>query len=85
MATTTNILVGETEGWTLVASSPAAITLKSNAPPWMDFAVAIAGSLPAVDFVGEQHPGGTSWESQGFIGNLYVKAYDEAHQFAVTI
>jgi len=83
MAATTNIIIDKTAGWTLIASSPGAITLKSNAPSWMAFATAIASSLPAADFVGEQHPGGTSWESQGFAGNLYAKTYD-AHHFAVT-
>jgi hypothetical protein len=50
----------------------------------MTFAVAIASSPPPIDFVGEQHPGGTSWESQGFTGGLYLKAYDDAHLFGVT-
>jgi len=84
MALTSNITVKKADGWTLAASNPAAITVKSNAPTWMTFAVAIASSQPTIDFVGEQHPGGTSWESQGFAGNLYLKAYDDAHLFGVT-
>lgn len=87
MASTTNITVTESEGWRLISTDPKAVTLKSNSPSWYWFHVAIAGSEPSGDFVGELHGGGTSWESQGFIGNLFVKVDipNQDHHFAVTI
>jgi len=84
MALTSSVIIIREDGWTLIASNPAAITVKSNMLPYMTFEITIAPNLPPTDFKGEQHPGGTSWESQGFAGNLYLRAHKESQHFAIT-
>jgi len=84
MAVTTNITITPAQGWLLVASSPGAITVKSNEEFFKRYSWAIASSAPSASSVGNVEAGGVSFESNGFAGNLYVKVF-ESHIFAVTV
>ena len=83
---TTNVQPNPNE-WTLVATSPGTIRIKSNATSdsrvWNLFVT--TGAAPEEDAVGEVISGGGVWEASDVSGKIYIKTTREDDVFAITI
>lgn len=82
MAETTNI-VAEPGVWTLIATDPNSLTIKSNKNSSWQLAITSQGP-PAEGIFGEIHAGWESWESGQIKGEVYIRPRVR-HRFAVTM
>lgn len=83
MSNTANITAGSTS-WVLVATSPTALTIKSNGPDTWHLAIKDTAGAPLDTLIGEIHQGYATWESGSVTGSVYVRSATGA-SFAVTV
>jgi hypothetical protein len=84
MAATTNLTITVAEGYVLVKANPSVWRIWANSLPYNNWELVIAASQPAETVRGELHSGRTSYDTQGFTGNIYVRALGNDQNFTIT-